>query len=130
MKKKSMKHEHNSLILRGPPYGNGFMFCYYVLLRWLQVSPRPRERPVIHTAAVWFGPGRAVWVSHPGQVGDRAGQLCGSMRAGQCGRAGQGSWRVIIAGARAEIRDPSGGEKKGETIAVNMEFEYQSQRDV
>ena len=28
--------------------------------------------PVIHTSAVWFGQGRAVWVSHPGQVGDRA----------------------------------------------------------
>ena len=30
------------------------------------------------------GLGRAGWVSHPGQVGDRAGQLCGSI----CGRAG------------------------------------------
>jgi len=34
-----------------------------------EVSPRPRERAGIHTSAVWFGPGRAVWVSHPGQVG-------------------------------------------------------------
>jgi len=24
---------------------------------WLHVSPRPRERPVIHTSAVWFGQG-------------------------------------------------------------------------
>mmetsp|Transcript_27954 Transcript_27954/g.82230 ORF Transcript_27954/g.82230 Transcript_27954/m.82230 type:complete len:201 (+) Transcript_27954:924-1526(+) len=55
-----------------------------------QVSPRPRERAGIHSRAVWAGVGRAVWVSHPGQVGDRAGQLCGSVRAGQGGRAGQG----------------------------------------
>ena len=90
-------------------------------IRRKEVSPRPRERPVIHTSAVWFGQGWAVWVSHPGQVGDRAGQVCGSVRAGHstAGRAGQlGSF--IIAGQRFGI---SGGEKKGEIIAVNMEFE-------
>ena len=59
-------------------------------IRLGEVCSRPRERPAIHTSAVWSGRGRAVWVSHPGQVGDRAGQLCGSMRAGQYGRAGQG----------------------------------------
>ena len=75
---------------------------------------------------MWVGPGRAVWVSHPGQVAGRgSGEavLCGSVRAGQYGRAGQGSWGlgVIIAGLRFGI---SGGGKKGETIAVrNMEFE-------
>ena len=69
---------------------------------------------------MWFGQGWAVWVSHPGQVGDRAGQLCGSVRAGQGSTAGQGrAVGVIIAGLRFGI---SGGEKKGETIAVNMEF--------
>ena len=42
-------------------------------IRMGEVSPRPRERAGIHTSAVWAGQGRAVWVSHPGQVGDRAG---------------------------------------------------------
>jgi len=63
------------------------------MIRVPQVSPRPRERAGIHSWAVWAGRGRAVWVSHPGQVGDRAGQLCGSVRAGRIrvyGRAGQG----------------------------------------
>ena len=45
----------------------------------------------------------------------------GSGRAVRQGRAGQGmAVGVIIAGLRFGI---SGGEKKGETIAVNMEFE-------
>ena len=44
------------------------------MYRCREVSPRPRERAVIHTSAVWFGQGWAVWISHPGQVGDRAGQ--------------------------------------------------------
>ena len=64
--------------------------CRTAEVRVPQVSPRPRERGGVHSWAVWAGRGRAVWVSHPGQVGDRAGQLCGSVRAGQGGRAGQG----------------------------------------
>ena len=68
----------------------------------LSFSETSRAGPAIHSWAVWSGPGRAVWVSHPGQVGDRAGQLCGSVRAGQYGRAGQGSWGH---NCRAEIRD-------------------------
>ena len=59
----------------------------YVYPKFLRAS---RAGTVIHTSAEWYGQGMAVWVSHPGQVGDRAGQLCGSVRAGQCGRAGQG----------------------------------------
>jgi len=68
----------------------------------LSFSETSRAGTVIHTSAVWFGQGMAVWVSHPGQVGDRAGQLCGSVRAGQYGRAWQGSWGH---NCRAEIRD-------------------------
>ena len=65
-----------------------------------------------------------------GSVGFTPGAGRGSGRAGQgscaavCGQgstAGQGrAVGVIIAGLRFGI---SGGEKKGETIAVNMEFE-------
>ena len=84
------------------------------MYRCREVSPRPRERAVIHTSAVWFGQGRAVWVSHPGQVGDRAGQygragqgscaaVCGQGSTAGQGRAGQGSWGHNC--SRAEIRD-------------------------
>ena len=55
------------------------------MYRCREVSPRPRERAVIHTSAVWFGQGWAVWISHPGQVGDRAGRGRGSCAA-VCGR--------------------------------------------
>ena len=52
-------------------------------IRMREVSPRPRERPVIHTSAVWSGQGWAVWISHPGQVGDRAGAVVRQCAAGR-----------------------------------------------
>ena len=76
----------------GPPLSpHGMVYLFIInglekFLRDLSQAGSP-----IHTSAVWFGQGWAVWVSHPGQVGDRAGQLCGSVRVGQYGRAGQGS---------------------------------------
>ena len=68
-------------------------------IRMREVSPRPRERPVIHTSAVWSGQGWAVWISHPGQVGDRAGALCGS---DQCA-AGRTTSRVGRLAGRRQV---------------------------
>ena len=70
--------------------------------------------------------GSVVWAGQ-GSVGFTPGAGRGSGRAvvrqcaGRAVPAGQGrAAGVIIAGLRFGI---SGGEKKGETIAVNMEFE-------
>ena len=66
-----------------------------------------------------------MWISHPGQVGDRAGRNRG-ICAAVCGRQDQSrvgrsdvKRQVIIAGMGFGI---SGGEKKARIIAVDLIF--------
>ena len=70
-----------------------------------------------------FGSGRAVWVSHPGQVGDRAGRDRGSCAA-VCGRqdhkqSGQVGCQEAGRNCGTEIKN-SRREKKARIIAVDM----------
>ena len=72
----------------------------------------------------WFGPGRAVWVSHPGQVGDRAGQGRAVVRQYAAGQVTSRVWagRQAVASRQVLIAEMEFGisrrEKKARIIAV------------
>ena len=92
--------------------------CMYARIKFLR-------RAVIHASAVWAGQGRAVWVSHPGQVGDRAGQGRAVVRQYAAGQDHKQSGQVGCqeAGPNCRLRfKNSRREKKARIIAVDLRF--------
>ena len=66
-----------------------------------------------------------MWISHPGQVGDRAGQGRAVVRQYAAGQDHKQSGQVGCqeAGPNCRLRfKKSAGEKKGAIIAVSMEL--------